>query len=127
MTNYKKTPSAKEQVMKNIAHLFEPRIVKAAFQTLDVERQPTKKFELIAALVMHRVYEHQWSEPTKIGFYLSQKAADVLQNTTNPDHSLLVRTLCDGIAEDNDTDFYDRWRIATLYARVPVKTLRLRR
>lgn len=91
--------------MKKIGHVFEPSIVEAAFHELDIERQPTKKFELIAALLMHRVYEYQWNEPTMIGFYLSQKAADMLQNAADSDASLSVQALCEGIAEDNEVDF----------------------
>lgn len=91
--------------MKNVAHIFEPSIVESAFREIDVERQPTKKFEFIAALVMHRVYEHQWNEPTMIGFFLTQRAVDALHRSTDADHSLLVRTLCEGIVEDTDVDF----------------------
>lgn len=91
--------------MKQIGHLFDPSVVEAAFREIDIERKPTKKFEFIAALVMHRLYEHQWNEPTMIGFYLSQKGADTLQSPADPDPSRLVQVLCDGIAEDNEVDF----------------------
>jgi hypothetical protein len=75
--------------MKNLVHLFSREVVLEFLDSLDEKLN----FELIAALMMQRLYEDQWHAPTMIGFYLSAKYHDLLGKTENRDRKVLRHVL----------------------------------
>jgi hypothetical protein len=87
--------------MKNLVHLFSREVVLEFLDSLDEKLN----FELIAALMMQRLYEDQWHAPTMIGFYLSAKYHDLLGKTENRDRKVLRHVLKHGIKKDHQIDF----------------------
>jgi hypothetical protein len=57
--------------MKKLAQGF-PREIVAQF--LDgTSRVASRNFELMAALMMQRLYERQWDRPVLMGYYMTEK------------------------------------------------------
>jgi hypothetical protein len=59
----------------------------------------------MAALMMHRLYEQQWQEPTMIGFYMTPKYADILKKNTELNYDVFMEALASGIQENHQIDF----------------------
>ena len=91
--------------MKNIVHTFSRDVVHAFLKSRDGGSKNSRNFELIAALIMHRLYEQQWKQPTMIGFYLTAKYAKILSDAGEPSHDLLIEALNHGIDENHQIDF----------------------
>lgn len=91
--------------MKNIVHTFSRDVVHAFLESRDGGWKNSRNFELIAALIMHRLYEQQWKQPTMIGFYLTAKYAKILSDAGEPNHDLLMEALNHGIDENHQIDF----------------------
>jgi hypothetical protein len=87
--------------VQDLVHLFSKEVVS---EFLDCAGKKFD-FEFVCALMMHRVYEDQWRAPTMIGFYLTQKYADLLKGNENPERKLLMDALAHGIKEDHPVDF----------------------
>ena len=87
--------------MKNLVHCFSRAVVSEFLDSLE-EKLP---FELIAAVMMQRLYEEQWRAPTMICFYMTMKYADLLAESGTPDQNLLMQALRYGRKEDSEIDF----------------------
>ena len=87
--------------MKNLVQCFTRTVVTAFLDSLD-EKCP---FELIAAVMIQRLYEEQWGAPTLIGFYITTKYADLLAARGAPDWGLIMEALRYGRDEHNEIDF----------------------
>ena len=90
--------------MKNLVRCFSRQVVSTFLETLAKDKS-SRNFELIVALFMQRTYERQWNAPTRIGFYLTTKWAELLSKTDNPPIELLLQALRDGIDENGPIDF----------------------
>ena len=90
--------------MKNLVHYFSRQIVSNFLESVG-GGTPTKNFEFIAALLMHRIYEKQWNAPTMIGFYMKAKWQELLSKNDHPAPKLLMQALQDGIDELGPIDF----------------------
>lgn len=88
--------------MKNIVHLFSRDVVSSF---LDSHPETTIAFELMAALMMQRLYQEQWQEPTMIGFYMTPKYAAMLEGSSGAIYDLFMEALASGIQENNQIDF----------------------
>jgi hypothetical protein len=89
--------------MKNLVHCFSRAVVSAFLER--AEKNSGKHFELMAALLMQRLYEKQWNIPAMIGFYLKTKYVELLKNAENPTLDLFMEALENGIDENNSIDF----------------------
>ena len=88
--------------MQNLVHLFWREVISEFLDSAGKKFD----FEFVTALMMHRLYEDQWRAPTTIGFYLTQKYADLLKrNEDHPERKLLMDALAHGIKEDHSVDF----------------------
>jgi hypothetical protein len=87
--------------MKNLVQCFTRTVVTAFLDSLD-EKHP---FEVIAAVMIQRLYEEQWGAPTLIGFYMTTKYADLLAASGAPDWGLIMEALRCGRDEHNEIDF----------------------
>jgi hypothetical protein len=95
-------PSNQDPV-KNIVHTFSRDVVS---HFLDSHPKTHIAFELMAALMMHRLYEQQWQQPTMIGFYMIPKYADILnKNPDCVDYEVFMEALESGIQENHQIDF----------------------
>ena len=87
--------------MKNLVHCFSRKVVSEFLDSLE-EKLP---FELIAAVMLQRLYEEQWRAPTMIGFYMTAKYADLLEASDVPDQNLVMEALRYGRKENSEIDF----------------------
>jgi hypothetical protein len=87
--------------MKNLVHCFSRKVVSKFLDSLE-EKPP---FELIAAVMLQRLYEEQWRAPTTIGFYMTAKYADLLEASDVPDQNLVIEALRCGRKENSEIDF----------------------
>jgi hypothetical protein len=62
-------------------------------------------FEFMAALIISKVLQKQWSAKTYIGFYLEQEHARLLEKSKSPDWELYATVLQEGIRENHEIDF----------------------
>lgn len=95
--------------MKNVAHLFSRELVQTALSRAEsgtAKLSSGKRFEFIASLMMHRLYENQWQRATMIGFYLNREYTDKLGSAENTTEELLIEALFNGIEENHQTDFF---------------------
>jgi hypothetical protein len=88
--------------MKNIVYTFSRDVVSSFLHN---HPETDIAFELMAALMMHRLYEQQWQKPTMIGFYMTPKYADILNKNTATDYDLFMEALASGIQENHQIDF----------------------
>jgi hypothetical protein len=88
--------------MKKLAQGF-PREIVAQF--LDgTSRVASGNFELMAALMMQRLYERQWDRPVLIGYYMTEKYQHLLTGKySSPD--LWLDALANGVDENDPIDF----------------------
>ena len=88
--------------MKKLAQCFSREIVS---QFLDsVSEAGSRNFELMAALMMQRLYERQWDKPVMIGYYMTEKYQHLLSGK-NIDPELWLDALANGVDENNPIDF----------------------
>src|SRR5262245_41940849 len=92
--------------MKNIAHAFSRELV---LQYLERWTEPSssRRFELMAALMMQRLYEKkQWIGRVMIGYYINENYKQMLlKNETAINRDLLFDALKNGIDEHSAIDF----------------------
>lgn len=94
--------------MKKFAHSFSRDIIEKVLALCDLGSRELKSatyFELIAALMMHRLYEAQWGKPTMIGFFLTEKYAAELSKKGEPNTEDLLTAIIEGVEENNPIDF----------------------
>jgi len=70
-----------------------------------LDSQDELDFELVAALIMQRLYEDRWDAPVDIGFLLTAKYSDLLAKSESKDQSLFFEALRIGRRQDTHIDF----------------------
>ena len=91
--------------MKKIVHLFARDVVADFLHSIDAQSGTSRNFELMAALLMQRVYEEQWGGPTMIGFYMNRRYTRLLEERGSIDRALLIDALRNGVEENHQIDF----------------------